>query len=390
MPFAFRLEASSDGARAGTLVTDHCELPTPVFMPVGTQATVKGTTIDGIVDTGARILLGNTYHLCMRPGADLIEHAGGLHRFMGWDGAILTDSGGYQVFSLASLRRLGDDGVRFRSHVDGSLHMFTPESVMAAQARIGADILMSFDYFGGIPCARPDAEHSVALTTAWARRGRAVNGARFNRHGWEQVVFGIVQGAEYPDLRRRSAEEITALDFPGYAIGGLAVGEDRDLTREITELCAAMLPADRPRYLMGMGTPLDLVEGVARGVDMFDCVLPTRNGRTGTVFTRDGRVVLKNAAHHHDFAPIDAECACLVCRRHTRAYLRHLFLAGEMLGPMLATQHNLHFFADVMREARRAILDGSFASWRVAFVDRYARGESARVRDHEGRQRRTS
>lgn len=390
MPFAFHLEAASGSARAGRIVTDHGEFPTPVFMPVGTQATVKGTTIDGIWETGARILLGNTYHLYMRPGVELIERAGGLHRFMGWEGAILTDSGGYQVFSLASLRRLGDDGVRFRSHVDGSLHMFTPESVMAAQARIGADILMSFDYFGGIPCPRDEAERSVALTTAWARRGRDVNGARFNRNGYEQVVFGIVQGAEYEDLRRRSLEEITALDFPGYAIGGLAVGEDKNLTRDITELCASLLPTDRPRYLMGMGTPLDLVEGIARGVDMYDCVLPTRNGRTGTVFTRDGRVVLKNAVHHDDFAPLDAACGCSTCRRHTRAYMRHLFMAGEMLGPMLATQHNLHFYADVMRDARQAIVEGRFEAWRAAFVDRYARGEAARVRDDVGNQRRIS
>jgi queuine tRNA-ribosyltransferase len=390
MPFVFHLDAASGGARAGRIVTDHGEFPTPVFMPVGTQATVKGATIDGLTDTGARILLGNTYHLCMRPGPELIERAGGLHRFMGWDGAILTDSGGYQVFSLASLRRLGDDGVRFRSHVDGSLHMFTPESVMTAQARIGADIIMSFDYFSGIPCTREDAERSVQLTSAWAKRGRAVNGARFNRNGWEQVVFGIVQGAEYEDLRQRSAEEIIALDFPGYAIGGLAVGEDKQLTRDITEFTAAMLPSNKPRYLMGMGTPLDLVESVARGVDMFDCVLPTRNGRTGTVFTRDGRVVLKNAANQEDFTPLDVECTCSTCRRHTRAYLRHLFLVGEMLGPMLATQHNLHFFADVMREARRAIVDGNFAAWRVAFVERYERGESARARDHEERQRRIS
>ena len=390
MPFAFHLDARSGSARAGRITTDHGEFSTPVFMPVGTQATVKGVTFDGIAETGARIMLGNNYHLCMRPGVELIERAGGLHKFMGWDGAILTDSGGYQVFSLASLRRLGDDGVRFRSHVDGSLHMFTPESVLAAQARIGADILMSFDYFGGIPCPRPDAEHSVALTTAWARRGRAVNGARFNVNGWEQVVFGIVQGAEYEDLRRRSAGEIIDLDFPGYAIGGLAVGEDKQQTRDITELAASLLPETKPRYLMGMGTPLDLVEAVARGVDMFDCVLPTRNGRTGTVFTRDGRVVLKNAVNQDDFTPLDAECKCSTCRRHTRAYLRHLFLTGEMLGPMLATQHNLHFFADVMRGARRAIVDDTFASWRSAFVDRYSRGEAARVRDHDDRQRRIS
>jgi queuine tRNA-ribosyltransferase len=217
-----------------------------------------------------------------------------------------------------------------------------------------------------------------------------VNGARFNRSGWEQVVFGIVQGAEYEDLRRCSAEEIVALDFPGYAIGGLAVGEDKEQTRDITELTAAMLPTEKPRYLMGMGTPVDLVEGIARGVDMYDCVLPTRNGRTGTVFTRDGRVVLKNAAHTEDFTPLDAECHCSTCRRHTRAYLRHLFMAGEMLGPMLATQHNLYFFADVMREARQSILDGTFASWRTAFVERYSRGEAARARDHVENQRRIS
>ena len=390
MPFSFRVEARSQGARAGILVTDHGSIETPVFMPVGTQGSVKGVTSRDVWDTGARLILGNTYHLYLRPGVDLIARSGGLHRFIGWDGALLTDSGGYQVFSLASLMRVTDSGVTFRSHIDGSLHEFTPEAVMEAQARIGADIAMSFDYFGGIPCERAEAERSVALTTAWARRGLKATGARFDRYGYQQVVFGIVQGAEYEDLRRRSAEEITALDFPGYAIGGLAVGEDKQLTRDITEYTAAMLPREKPRYLMGMGTPLDLVESVARGVDMFDCVLPTRNGRTGTVFTRDGRVVLKNAVHTEDFTPLDAECACTTCTRHTRAYLRHLFLAGEMLGPMLASQHNLFFFQDVMREARRAIVEDRFAAWRAAFVDRYERGESARARDHEDRQRRIS
>jgi queuine tRNA-ribosyltransferase len=326
----------------------------------------------------------------LRPGVELVERAGGLHKFMGWEGAILTDSGGYQVFSLASLRRVGGDGVKFRSHIDGSLHIFTPELVMDAQARIGADILMSFDYFGAIPCTRADAERSVELTTAWARRGRMVHGARFNRSGYEQVVFGIVQGAEYADLRARSLEEIAALDFPGYAIGGLSVGEDKGLTRDLTEQVASGLPADRPRYLMGMGTPVDLVEGVARGVDMFDCVLPTRNARNGTVFTRDGRVVLRNAVHQGDFGPLDAECGCGTCRRTTRAYLRHLFLSGEMLGPMLATRHNLHFYADVMREARAAIVRGEFASWRASFVERFERGDASRVRQNEQNQRRIS
>jgi queuine tRNA-ribosyltransferase len=374
MPFAFRLEAESHGARAGTLVTDHGEIPTPVFMPVGTQGTVKGTTVDGIRASGARIVLGNAYHLTLRPGVDVIERAGGLHRFIGWDGAILTDSGGYQVFSLARLRSVDDDGVRIRSHIDGTLHTFTPESVVEAQARIGADILMSFDYFGAIPCDRKEAERSVRLTTEWARRGRSVFGPRFTRGGYEQVVFGIVQGAQYPDLRGRSVEEIAALDFPGYAIGGLSVGESKNETREITEMVTSALPADRPRYLMGMGTPLDIVDGVARGVDMFDCVLPTRNARNATVFTRDGKVMLRNAAHAGDLSPLDPACGCTVCRLHSRAYLRHLFLAGEMLGPILATQHNLYFYAETMREARDAVTRGDFDAWRRAFAERFTRG----------------
>ncbi|MDH4037023.1 MAG: tRNA guanosine(34) transglycosylase Tgt [Candidatus Krumholzibacteria bacterium] len=390
MPFAFRLEATSHGARAGTLITDHCELPTPVFMPVGTQGTVKGIAVEGIRATGARIILGNTYHLVMRPGVELIESAGGLHRFIGWDGAILTDSGGYQVFSLPSLRRVSGEAVTFRSHIDGSLHVFSPEAVMEAQARIGADIMMSFDYFSGIPSSRAEAENSVRLTTAWARRGRDVNGARFNRNGYEQVVFGIVQGAEYPDLRERSANEIAELDFPGYAVGGLSVGESKDETWDMAETVTGRLPADRPRYLMGMGTPLDLVEGVARGVDMFDCVLPTRNARNGTVFTRDGKVVLKNSVHARDLSPLDAECACDTCRNHSRAYLRHLFQAGEMLGPMLATRHNLHFYADTMRAARAAIVDGTFDSWKRSFTDRFTRGGNGSVDAGSENQRRTS
>ncbi|HEX5132737.1 MAG TPA: tRNA guanosine(34) transglycosylase Tgt [Candidatus Krumholzibacteria bacterium] len=390
MPFAFRLEATSHGARAGTLVTDHCELPTPVFMPVGTQATVKGITAEGIRATGARILLGNAYHLYLRPGVELIEAAGGLHRFMGWDGAILTDSGGYQLFSLPGLRRVRDDGVTFQSHLDGSRHLFTPEVVMEVQARIGADILMSFDYFGGIPCDRAEAERSVQLTTRWARRGRDVNGARFNRNGYEQVVFGIVQGAQYEDLRIQSLEELAGLDFPGYALGGLSVGETKLETWELAQLVTERLPADRPRYLMGMGTPLDLVEGIARGVDMFDCVLPTRNARNGTVFTRDGKVVLRNAAHTRDLAPLDAECGCDTCRNHSRAYLRHLFNAGEMLGPMLATRHNLHFYADTMRAARAAIMEGRFDVWRRSFVERFERGKDRALRTGEENQRRTS
>jgi len=344
-------------------------------MPVGTQGAVKGLTAGDVRDTGARLILGNAYHLYLRPGVDLIARAGGLHRFVGWDGAMLTDSGGYQVFSLASLMRVDDEGVTFRSHIDGSLHQFTPEAVMEAQARIGADIVMSFDSFGGIPSARPEAERSVSLTTAWAARGLKTVGPRFDRYGYQQVVFGIVQGAEYPDLRARSATELATLDFPGYAIGGLSVGESKEATWFLAAQTAERLPPDRPRYLMGMGTPLDLIDAVACGIDMLDCVLPTRNARNGTVFTRDGKVVLRNAAYADDLSPLDAECACVACRNHTRAYLRHLFLSNEMLGPMLATAHNLFFYADVMRAARESIVSGNFDAWSSAFTDRFMRAE---------------
>lgn len=389
MPFAFKVEARSHGARAGVLTTDHGSIETPVFMPVGTQGTVKASTNRDIWETGARLILGNTYHLYLRPGVNLIERAGGLHRFSGWEGALLTDSGGYQVFSLASLMRVTEHGVKFRSHVDGSLHEFTPENVMETQARIGADIVMSFDYFRGIPCERGEAERSVKLTTAWARRGAQATGVRFNRYGYEQVVFGIVQGAEYADLRERSARELCEIDFPGYAIGGLSVGESKDATWDIAEGVTALLPEERPRYLMGMGTPLDLIDAVARGVDMMDCVLPTRNARNGTVFTRDGKIALRNAVHADDLTPLDPECACVACRKHTRAYLRHLFMSGEMLGPMLATSHNLCFYADTMRAARAAIVRGEFDAWRRAFVERFTRGgDETEARDADETQTR--
>jgi queuine tRNA-ribosyltransferase len=302
---------------------------------------------------------------------------------MGWDGPILTDSGGYQVFSLADLRRVSEEGVTFRSHIDGSLHLFSPEAVIEAQARIGADIVMSFDYCAALPCGRDEAEMAVELTSAWARRGRDVYGPRFRRNGYEQVIFGIVQGGAYPDLRRRSMEELLELDFPGYAVGGLSVGEEKDVMWDVTELVTSGLPADRPRYLMGVGTPLDLVDGVARGVDMFDCVMPTRNARNGTIFTRDGRMVLRNATYTKDTRPIDEECGCIACRGFTRSYLRHLFMAGEMLGPMLATHHSLYFYCDTMRAMRDAIERGTFASWRKEFVERFT-ARDGRDRDDEG------
>jgi len=376
MSFGFRLECTSGGARAGTISTDHGAIRTPVFMPVGTQATVKSTTPEKLADPiGAQIILGNTYHLYLRPGVELIEAAGGLHRFMGWRRPILTDSGGFQVYSLAELRRITDDGIEFRSHVDGSLHLFTPEAVIEAEARIGADIVMSFDYCAPFPCERSEAEKAVELTTEWARRGRDKFGARFDRNGYEQVIFGIVQGSCYEDLRRRSAAELLDLDFPGYAVGGLSVGEAKDQMYDITALVTGELPRDRPRYLMGVGTPLDLVESVARGVDMFDCVMPTRNARNGTVFTRKGKMVLKNATFADDFEPIDDECGCDTCRNYSRAYLRHLFAVGEILGPVLATHHSLYFYCETMRQMREAIEADRFDSWRADFVELYTSGE---------------
>jgi len=381
MPFGFRLDHTSSGARAGTVNTDHGSIETPVFMPVGTQGTVKATTTAILRDViGAQIVLGNAYHLFLRPGVALIEKAGGLHRFINWDRPILTDSGGFQVFSLADLRKISSEGITFRSHVDGSEHLFTPEVVIDAETRIGADIIMSFDYCTSFPCSRDEAEKAVELTTLWARRGLNPHGARFDVNGYEQVIFGIVQGSAYADLRKRSAAELMEMDFPGYAVGGLSTGETKDTTWEITELVTGELPADKPRYLMGVGTPLDLIDGVARGVDMFDCVMPTRNGRNGTVFTREGKLVLKNAVHAEDFRPIDETCGCDTCRSYSRAYLRHLFMAGEILGPMLATHHSLYFYCDLMRKMRAAIEADRFDKWRAEFVEAYAAGEARRAR----------
>jgi queuine tRNA-ribosyltransferase len=380
MSISFELAGTSARARAGFLRTDHGVIQTPVFMPVGTQAAVKALSPKSLEETGSQIVLANTYHLVLRPGTEIIAEAGGLHRFMSWNRPILTDSGGFQVLSLADLRRVSDEGITFRSHIDGSLHLFTPENVIEAQVMLGADIVMSFDYCTDFPCERGEAEQAVALTSDWARRGNGVCGTRFETNGYERVIFGIVQGSVYPDLRRRSANDLIELDFPGYAIGALSVGEDRPVTWDIAELVAEMLPVDRPRYVMGMGTPVDLVNGVARGIDMFDCVMPTRNARNGTVFTRHGKMVLKNAAYARDFSPIDEECECHTCRSFSRSYLRHLFIAGEMLGPRLATFHSLYFYHQLMRDMRKAILEDRFVGWRDDFVDRYESGavDSAR------------
>jgi queuine tRNA-ribosyltransferase len=352
-------------ARAGIFTTPHGAIKTPVFMPVGTQATVKTLTAGEVADLGAQILLGNTYHLYLRPGDELLERLGGLHRFMDWSRPILTDSGGFQVWSLSARRTIDDDGVTFRSHLDGSSHRFTPERAMAIQARIGADIVMAFD-----ECSAYGATHAYA-TAAMERTHRWLERCIKAQTRTDQALFGIVQGNLYADLRERSAAFIAEQPVPGFGIGGLSVGEPKAEMYAILERTTAVLPTDRPRYLMGVGSPEDLVEGVARGVDMFDCVLPTRIGRHGAAFTPAGRINLMNAKWATDDTPIQEGCDCLTCRRYTRAYLRHLFKAEEALGPRLATIHNLRFLIRLMEQAREAIFKDAFGAFRQEFLERY-------------------
>ena len=353
------IKRSADGrARAGVLHTPHGRLPTPVFMPVGTQASVKTVSPDELKALGAGIILGNTYHLYLRPGHDLIERAGGLHQFMSWDGAILTDSGGYQVFSLGPLRKITERGVEFRSHIDGSRHLFTPERVMEIQMAIGADIAMCFDECVPYPCDHDYAAKSAAMTTRWAERCLAAH------DGTGQALFGIVQGSVYADLRRKSATDMVSLGFPGFGIGGLSVGEPKDVMYAMLDETVPCLPEDKPRYLMGVGSPDALLEGVARGVDMFDCVLPTRIARNGTVFTREGRIIVRDAAYAEDFRPLDPGCDCFTCQSFTRAYIRHLLKAGEVLGIRLTSIHNLRHLVRMMEEIRESIIDGSFDEYR--------------------------
>jgi queuine tRNA-ribosyltransferase len=346
-------------------------------MPVGTAGTVKGLTQQTLEELGVQILLGNTYHLFLRPGHELIRQQGGLHRFMAWPRAILTDSGGYQVFSLADLRKVTDEGVRFRSHVDGAEHFLTPEKAVEIQLALGSDILMVLDECIEYPASHERAAAAVARTQDWARRcldfflanraGAAIGDPR-------QMLFGIVQGSTYADLRRESAEQIVDLDFAGYAIGGLAVGEPPALTREMTAEVTARLPADRPRYLMGVGFPEDILDAVANGIDMMDCVLPTRNARNGCLFTRRGRLVIKNARYATDSRPVDESCECPVCRRYSRAYLRHLFMANEILGAVLNTHHNLYFYLDLMRQIRSAIAREEFAAFAAGVREQLGAG----------------
>ncbi len=374
MSFTFNLETNDGRARAAVLHTDHGDVLTPVFMPVGTQAAVKAATPRDLLDIDAQIILANAYHLFLRPGLEIIAQGGGIHEFMNWRRPVLTDSGGFQVLSLSDLRKISDEGILFQSHIDGSKHMFTPRTVIEAQKAIGADIIMSFDYCASYPCTREEAEKAVSLTTKWSKEGTELYGTRFDLNGYEQVIFGIVQGSIYEDLRILSARQLMDVDFPGYALGGLSVGEDKKTMWRMTETAADLLPVEKPRYMMGVGTPLDLVEGISRGIDMFDCVMPTRNARNGTIFTSAGKLVLKNAAYAKDFTPIDPRCSCHTCAHFSRAYLRHLFNAGEILGPVLATHHSLFFYCELMRSARRAIEEKSFLSWKKQFIDCYTSG----------------
>ncbi|MBM7855121.1 queuine tRNA-ribosyltransferase [Desulfohalotomaculum tongense] len=352
-------------ARLGRLYTPHGEVETPIFMPVGTRATVKTMTPDEVREVGGRLVLSNTYHLYLRPGHHLVQQAGGLHRFMNWNGPILTDSGGFQVFSLGELRKITEEGVEFRSHIDGSKHIFTPEKVMEIEMALGADIAMVFDECAPYPCDYSYAKKSLELTTRWAKRCQKAH------HKEDQALFGIIQGSVYKDLREQSAKELIEMDFPGYGIGGLSVGEPKPLMYEMLEYTIPLIPVEKPRYLMGVGSPDCLIEGVMRGVDMFDCVLPTRTARTGTVFTQYGKLNIRNARYARDFRPIDEDCGCYVCRNYTRAYIRHLLKAGEVLGIRLTTWHNLYFILGLMEKIREAIRNDRLPEFRNRFFDQY-------------------
>lgn len=354
------------GARLGRLHTPHGVIETPIFMPVGTQATVKAMTPEELKDIGSQIILSNTYHLYMRPGHDLIERAGGLHKFMNWDKPILTDSGGFQVFSLGPLRKIKEEGVEFRSHLDGSKHFLSPEKATEIQNALGSDIIMAFDECAPYPADRQYVKNSLERTTRWLERCKAAH-----KYPERQALFGIVQGGMYKDLREQSAREITAIDLPGYAIGGLSVGEPKEMMYEVLDYTVPLLPEDKPRYLMGVGSPDDLLEGVLRGIDMFDCVLPTRIARNGTAMTSQGKVVVRNASYAEDFTSLDPECDCYTCRNYTKAYLRHLIKCNEILGARLLTIHNLHFLLKLMENVREAIREDRLLDYKKNFFEKY-------------------
>lgn len=354
------------GARLGKVHTPHGSFDTPVFMPVGTQASVKGMSPAELKEIEAKIILSNTYHLYLRPGHELVKEAGGLHGFMNWDRPILTDSGGFQVFSLGGMRSIKEEGVTFKSHIDGSKHFLTPEKVIEIENALGADIIMCFDECTPYPCEHDYAKKSLERTTRWARRCKEAH-----KNTERQSLFGIVQGGTFKDLRIQSANEILELDFPGYAIGGLSVGEPANEMYEMLDVTVPMLPYDKPRYLMGVGSPDYLIEGAIRGIDMFDCVLPTRIGRNGTVMTSQGKVIVRDAKYSRDFSPMDPECDCYACRNFTRAYIRHLLKTNEVLGIRLTTWHNLRFLINLMQNVRNAIMEDRLGDFRNEFFQKF-------------------
>lgn len=354
------------GARLGEIITPHGTFPTPMFMPVGTLATVKSLAPEELDEMGASIILSNTYHLWLRPGEDIVEEAGGLHKFMNWDKGILTDSGGFQVFSLSDMRRIEEEGVHFRNHLNGSKMFLSPEKAINIQNKLGPDIMMSFDECPPFDESYDYVKKSIERTSRWAERGLKAH-ANPDRQG----LFGIIQGAGFKDLRQQSARDLVSMDFPGYSIGGLSVGEPKSEMNRVLEFTTPLIPEDKPRYLMGVGTPDSFFDAVIRGVDMFDCVLPTRIARNGTCMTHKGRVVIKNAKYERDFGPLDDQCNCYTCRNYSRAYIRHLFKADETFGMRLTSYHNLYFLLEVMRKIRQAILDDNLLEYREAFMEEY-------------------
>lgn len=362
-------------ARAGRLETDHGRVDTPIFMPVGTMGTVKTVSPQELWTIGVQIILGNTYHLYLKPGLEVLQHFGGLHRFNGWSGPILTDSGGFQVYSLDDLKIIQEEGVEFRSHWDGSRHFFTPEKVVDIQRIIGSDVLMVLDQCIANPSDYESARKAHELTIRWAQRSRKQFLTTQPLYGYRQFQFGIVQGGVYADLRKESVSQLVNIGFEGYAIGGLAVGEDPATRNEMTDICTEVLPESSPRYLMGVGKPEDILDAIERGVDMFDCVIPTRNARNGTVFTPTGKLVIRNAPFKMDTRPIQEDCPCFACQHFTRAYIRHMFRVNEVLGLRLATIHNLYFYMKLVRDARQAILDNRFTEFKTAFLERYCGSE---------------
>ncbi len=382
MKFNLLAKDKSSKARAGLLETAHGKIETPIFMPVGTQGTVKALTPKMLEeDVEAQIILGNTYHLYLRPGTEILEKAGGLHKFMNWNKPILTDSGGFQVFSLSELRKLKPDGVEFTSHLDGSKHFFSPEKVISIERSIGSDIMMPLDECTPYPCEYDYAKKSKELTSAWAILNKEAFEKSEPLYGHEQALFGIIQGSVYKDLREASAKDLINLDFDGYSIGGLAVGEPAETMYELVDFTTDIIPENKPRYLMGVGCPENILEAIERGVDMFDCVMPTRNARNAYLFTWEGIVTIRNATYKDDFSPVDGKCDCYTCRNFSRAYLRHLFKANEILALELATIHNLHFYLELVKTARKKILENNFTEWKNNVINKLSNNIKSNMED---------